>query len=117
MARSRRFHTGVPFLSLVGLALILVATVWPAAAMVPGGSIVVDIYLATTRTVDETVTVQRVHQAVTVPAGKFVEAIQVQETTRLGDPPEVKWYAPGVGVIKGQTRNESFALIASTLRQ
>jgi len=67
--------------------------------------------------VDETVTVQRIHQTVTVPAGKFVDAIEVQETTRLGDAPEVKWYAPGVGVIKGQTKNESFALVASTLRQ
>src|SRR5262249_41612844 len=65
--------------------------------------------------VDETVTVQRVRQTLSVPAGRFDNAIQVQETTRLGDAPETKWYAPGVGVVKGQTRGEGFSLIATTL--
>jgi len=34
--------------------------------------------------VDETVTVKRVGQTVRVPAGRFTNAIEVQETSRLG---------------------------------
>lgn len=67
--------------------------------------------------VDETVTVQRARQTVSVPAGRFFNAIQVQESTRLDNSLELKWYAPGVGVVKGQTSNEDFSLIATTLRQ
>jgi len=52
------------------------------------------------------------------PAGRFASAIRVLETTRLpGEGPESKWYAAGVGVVRGKTKNEHFALIASTLRQ
>jgi hypothetical protein len=65
--------------------------------------------------VDETDTVKKVGVAVHTPAAKFANAIQVQETTQLGDPPETKWYAPGVGVIKGRTKGEAFVLVASTL--
>ena len=66
--------------------------------------------------VDETVTVKAVGQKVTVPAGKFTGAIQVVETSQLPDSrPETKWYVPGVGVAKGKTKGEAFALVASTL--
>jgi hypothetical protein len=65
--------------------------------------------------VDETVTVKEVGEKVGVPAGHFDGAIRVVETSQLPDSsPETKWYAPGVGVVKGKTKGESFALIAST---
>jgi hypothetical protein len=66
--------------------------------------------------VDETVTVQDVGRSVPVPAGRFHNVIKVQETTQLGDAPETKWYAAGVGVVKGTTKGENFALIATTLQ-
>ena len=67
--------------------------------------------------VDETVTVQAVSQSVGVPAGKFSEVIKVLETSLLPGAPETKWYAAGVGIIKGNTTtNENFALIATTLQ-
>jgi hypothetical protein len=49
-----------------------------------------------------------------VPAGSFPSCIQVLETTTLGDKPETKWYAPGVGPIKSKTPGEKSELIAST---
>jgi hypothetical protein len=64
--------------------------------------------------VDETDTVKRVDLAIATPAGKFASAIEVRETTQLGDAPETKWYARGVGAIKGRTKGESFVLVAST---
>jgi hypothetical protein len=68
--------------------------------------------------VDETGTVEQVGQRVRVPAGRYVSAIRVRDTTRLaGEAPETKWYAAGVGVLRGRTKGERFALIASTLRQ
>ena len=68
--------------------------------------------------VDETDTVKQVGQTVRVPAGRFVSAIRVLETTRMpGEAPETKWYAAGVGAIRGKTKGERFVLIASTLRQ
>jgi hypothetical protein len=65
--------------------------------------------------VDETDTVKATGLAVGVPAGRFPGSIQVVETTMLDDKPETKWYASGVGVVKGKTKGERFALIASTL--
>jgi len=68
--------------------------------------------------VDETGTVEQVGQRVRVPAGRYVSAIPIRETARLaGEAPETKWYAAGVGVLRGRTKGERFALIASTLRQ
>ena len=68
--------------------------------------------------VDETGTVKQVGLRVRAPAGRFASAIRVLETTRLpGEAPESKWYAAGVGVVRGKTKDEHFALIASTLRQ
>jgi hypothetical protein len=65
--------------------------------------------------VDETDTVQRVGLAFTVPAGKYTNAIQVLESSALDKATETKWYAPGVGAVKGHTKGESFQLISSTL--
>ena len=65
--------------------------------------------------VDETDEVVAAGVRVTVPAGRFDGAIRVVETTVLDSDRETKWYAPGVGVVKGKARRESLALIASTL--
>jgi hypothetical protein len=65
--------------------------------------------------VDETVTVDAVGQNVRTAAGKFTDAIRVTETSQLPDSTrETKWYASGVGVVKGKARGERFALIATT---
>ena len=65
--------------------------------------------------VDETDTVKAVGLTLHVPGGKFPNSIQVLETTTLGDKPETKWYARGVGPIKSKTPGERSALVASTL--
>jgi hypothetical protein len=65
--------------------------------------------------VDETGTVKALGTNVSVPAGHFGNAIRVLETSQLPDsPPETKWYAAGVGVVRGKTKGESFALVAGT---
>jgi len=64
---------------------------------------------------DETVTIVAVNQRVVVPAGRFRGALRVRETSRLSPGSETKWYAPGVGVVKGKARGESFRLIAFVL--
>ena len=66
--------------------------------------------------VDETDTVLLTGIQVRVRAGTYDGAIKVSETSVLA-PGEVeyKWYAPGVGVVKGRASGESFALLASTL--
>jgi hypothetical protein len=66
--------------------------------------------------VDETDEVKAIGLSVGTPAGRFGRSIRVVETTQLGDPPETKWYGAGVGVLKGKTKGETFALVASTLR-
>ena len=66
--------------------------------------------------VDETDEVKAIGLTVGTPAGRFGRAIRVVETTQLGDKPETKWYGAGVGVLKGKTKGETFALVASTLR-
>ena len=63
---------------------------------------------------DETDTVKDVGLTVHVPARSFPNCIQVLETTILGDKPETKWYARGVGPIKSKTPGEKSELIAST---
>jgi len=67
--------------------------------------------------VDETDTIVGVNLDVIVPAGKYDGAIQVKETSRLDAGAELKWYAPGVGVTKVQTKGETLRLEASTLVQ
>ena len=65
--------------------------------------------------VDETDTVKAVGLTVHVPGGRFHNSIQVLETTTLGDKPETKWYARGIGPIKSKAPGEQSALVASTL--
>jgi hypothetical protein len=67
--------------------------------------------------VDETVEVIAVDVDVLVPAGKYDGAIKVEESTLLGPGTEFKWYAPGVGVVKVQTKGETLRLEESTLVQ
>lgn len=66
--------------------------------------------------VDETDTVIGVDRQVTVPAGRFSGGIRIRETTRLDSGREVKWYVPGVGVVRAEAKNEWSKLIATTLR-
>jgi len=66
--------------------------------------------------VDETVTVIATGKRVVVPAGKFLNSIKVRETSQLPGPAEIKYYSPGVGVVRGTTKHESFALVATSLR-
>jgi len=65
--------------------------------------------------VDETDTVKAVGLTVQVPAGKFHGAIRIEETSSLESGSETKWYAAGVGVVKGKTKGENFALTATTI--
>ena len=67
--------------------------------------------------VDETAEVVGVDLDVLVPAGKYDGAIAVEESTRLAPGTELKWYAPGVGVVKVQTKGETLRLEFSTLVQ
>ena len=67
--------------------------------------------------VDETDTIVGVDLDVIVPAGKYDGAIQVKETSRIDLGAELKWYAPGVGVVKVQTKGETLRLESSTLVQ
>lgn len=67
--------------------------------------------------VDETGEVVAVDQDVIVPAGKYDGAIEVRESSRIDPGTELKWYAPGVGVVKVQTKGESLRLESSTLVQ
>jgi hypothetical protein len=65
--------------------------------------------------VDETDTVDATGLSLRTPAGRFDDVIRVTETTRFMEPRETKWYAPGIGVVRGRTKGERFALVASTL--
>jgi hypothetical protein len=67
--------------------------------------------------VDETDEVVGVDLDVLVPSGKYDGAIEVQESSRLEPATELKWYAPGVGVVKVQTKGETLRLESSTLVQ
>ena len=67
--------------------------------------------------VDETGEVVGVDLDVLVPAGKYDGAIEVEESTLLAPGTELKWYAPGVGVVKVRTKGETLRLEFSTLVQ
>ena len=65
--------------------------------------------------VDETDTVKDVGLTVQTPAGKFPNAIKIVESSSLDSGTETKWYAAGVGVVKGKAKGENFVLQASTI--
>ena len=67
--------------------------------------------------VDETAEVVNVDVDVITLAGKFDDAIAVEESSRLTPSTELKWYAPGVGVVKIRARGETMRLEFSTLAQ
>src|SRR5207244_10751462 len=67
--------------------------------------------------VDETVTVKKIGVEVRLPAGRFDNAIQVRETSRLPDSqPKTKRYAARGGVVTGKPTGESCGLPESTSR-
>lgn len=57
--------------------------------------------------VDETAEIVGVDLDVLVLGVKYVGAIRVEESTLLAPGTESKWYAPGVGVVKVQTKGET----------
>ena len=67
--------------------------------------------------VDETAEIVGVDLDVIVHKVKYDGAIKVEESTLLAPGTEFKWYAPGVGVVKVQTRGETLRLSFSTLVQ
>ena len=67
--------------------------------------------------VDETDEVVGTDLDVLVPAGKYDGAIAINESSRLDPATEIKWYAPGVGVVKVQAKGETLRLEFSTLGQ
>ena len=67
--------------------------------------------------VDETAEVVGVDLGVLVNGTKYNGAIKIEETTLLAPGSEFKWYAPGVGVVKVQTKGETLRLEFSTLVQ
>ena len=67
--------------------------------------------------VDETDEVVGIDLDVLVPAGKYDGAIAINESSRLDPATEIKWYAPGVGVVKVQAKGETLRLESSTLGQ
>jgi hypothetical protein len=66
---------------------------------------------------DETDTITGTNLTVKTPAGTFGKAISVLETSALpGEGPgETKWYVPGIGVVRGVTKGETFKLLSSSL--
>ncbi len=64
---------------------------------------------------DETDTAVRILRRLRVPGGRFENCLEVEETSILPGPRETKWYAQGVGVVKGKSAGESFRLQASNL--
>ena len=60
-------------------------------------------------------TVRRTGRTVKVPGGVFPGCIEVLEHDLVDGDFETKWYAPGVGVVRGRTQGETFALVATTL--
>jgi hypothetical protein len=51
---------------------------------------------------------------VATAAGRYEGCLQVLERDVADDAFETKWYAPGVGVIKGKARGEKFGIVATT---
>jgi hypothetical protein len=65
--------------------------------------------------VDESDEVKDVDLTVQTPAGKFRNAIRILESSSIESGTETKWYAAGVGVVKGKTKGESFTLQATSI--
>jgi hypothetical protein len=64
---------------------------------------------------DETTTVMALGVRVRVPAGVFGNAMEVEETSDVDeDKPELKWYAPDVGLVKEEGRGGSLMLVSRT---
>jgi len=66
--------------------------------------------------VDQSAEVVRAGISVRVPAGRFRDCIEVLERSGLAPGREIKWYAPGVGVLGGRSKFEFLRLQATTLR-
>lgn len=64
---------------------------------------------------DETAKVVRVDVTVRVPAGRYENAIKIEETSSLEPGKTTKWYVPGVGVVLEKAKREYVRLISSTL--
>jgi hypothetical protein len=93
------------------------ATVFEPALFMPGEPEVGDVWMPENvpdgpQETDEIVATDR---KVKVPAGRFGDCLRILEHSMPDDEYETKWYAPGVGVIKGRTDGERFELIATTL--
>ncbi len=58
--------------------------------------------------------VRRTGRRVKVTAGSYEGCIEVLETNPVDGSTETKWYAPGVGVIRGKARGEGFGLVATS---
>ncbi len=64
---------------------------------------------------EEEDTVARTGVKVKTAVGTLEGCIEVHEHDIPDDDYETKWYAPGIGVVKGKAKGEAFALIATTL--
>lgn len=65
--------------------------------------------------VDESDEVKDVGLTVQSPAGKFHNAIRILESSSIESGTETKWYAAGVGVVKGKAKGETFNLQATSI--
>jgi hypothetical protein len=61
--------------------------------------------------------VRRVDRKVRTGIGSVEGCIEVLETDVADGSTETKWYGPGIGVLKGKAKGESFVLVASTLSE
>jgi len=53
----------------------------------------------------------KVEKNVSVPGGHFEDCIVTEESSVLSEDTEMKWYAPGMGVIKGKESGEILVLV------
>ena len=67
--------------------------------------------------VDETGTVVATGKTLRVPTGLYTDVIKIKETSQLPGGKEAKFYAPGVGELQAQARDELQRLIATTFAQ
>jgi len=67
--------------------------------------------------VDETAEIMKTGQKVKVLAGKYTDAIVVQESSKLAPGTALKWYVAGVGVVLAKSKGEILQLESSTFVQ